>query len=135
MHKIYNIIVGQTNNQLQEKAELESTFQAVNIDRDPTVYLLILKKLWLSNQSIQHPIQFLCLETRQMHNTMNKFNKNTTNYLFRFYNYHKVNDAWNGSLISRGVQEHGMKIIYPLHVTSFNTLPDNHNKEAETAGE
>ena len=29
MYKIYNRIVGQTNKQLQEKAALESTFQAV----------------------------------------------------------------------------------------------------------
>ena len=35
MHKIYNIIVGKTNEQLQEKAALDATFQAVNTDRDP----------------------------------------------------------------------------------------------------
>ena len=28
-----------------------------------------------------------------------------------------------------------MKIIYPLHVTGFDTLPDDENNEAETAGE
>ena len=33
MHKIYNIIVGQTNEQLQEKAALYAIFQEVNIDR------------------------------------------------------------------------------------------------------
>ena len=29
MHKVYNLIVGQTNEQLQEKAVSDATFQAV----------------------------------------------------------------------------------------------------------
>ena len=33
MHKIYNIIVDQTNEPIQEKAEPDATFQEVNIDR------------------------------------------------------------------------------------------------------
>ena len=35
MHKIYNLIVGQTNKQLQYKAASDATFQAVKTDRDP----------------------------------------------------------------------------------------------------
>ena len=45
MHKIYNLIVGQTNEQLQEKAASDATFQAVKTDRDPICYLMILKKI------------------------------------------------------------------------------------------
>ena len=50
MHKIYNLIVGQTNEQLQEKAASDATFQAVETDRDPIDYLMILKKICFSNQ-------------------------------------------------------------------------------------
>ena len=35
MHMIYNILVGNTNNQLQEKAALEATFQVFKTGRDP----------------------------------------------------------------------------------------------------
>ena len=35
MHTIYNIILGQTNEQLQEKAASDSTFQAVKTERYP----------------------------------------------------------------------------------------------------
>ena len=35
MQKIYNLIVGQTNKQLQEKAASDATFQVVKTDRDP----------------------------------------------------------------------------------------------------
>ena len=45
MHKIYNLLVGQTNEQLQEKAASEDTFQAVKTDQDPIGYLMILKKI------------------------------------------------------------------------------------------
>ena len=34
MHKIYNLIVCQTNEQLQEKATSDATFQAVKTDRE-----------------------------------------------------------------------------------------------------
>ena len=34
MHKIYNLIVGQTNEQLQEKASSDATFQAVKTEQD-----------------------------------------------------------------------------------------------------
>ena len=55
MHKIYNLIAGQKNEQLQEKAALDATFQAVKTDRDPVGYLMILKRLCFSNQFGQHP--------------------------------------------------------------------------------
>ena len=45
MHKIYNIIVGKTNEQLQEKAASDATFQAVKTDRDSIGYLMILKRI------------------------------------------------------------------------------------------
>ena len=35
MHNIYNLVVSQTNEQLQEKAASDATFQAVKTDRDP----------------------------------------------------------------------------------------------------
>ena len=35
MHKIYNLIVVKTNEQLQEKAKSDATFQVVKIDRYP----------------------------------------------------------------------------------------------------
>ena len=64
MQKMYNLIVGQTNEQLQEKAASDATFQAVKTDRDPIGYLIILMKIYFSNQSEQHPIRSLCLSTR-----------------------------------------------------------------------
>ena len=57
MHKIYNLIVGQTNEQLQEKAASDATFQAVKTDQDPIGYLMIPKRICFSNQSEQHPIR------------------------------------------------------------------------------
>ena len=56
MHKIYNLIVGQTNEQLQENSALDATFRAVKTDPDPIGYLMILKKISFSNQSEKHPI-------------------------------------------------------------------------------
>ena len=58
MHKIYNLIVGQTNEQLQKKAASDATFQAVKTDRDPIGYLMILKNICFLNQSEQHPIRY-----------------------------------------------------------------------------
>ena len=46
MYNIYNLIVGQKNEQLQEKAASDTTFQAVKADQDPIGYLIILKKLY-----------------------------------------------------------------------------------------
>ena len=45
MHKIYNIIVGQTNEQIQEKAASDATFQTVNTDQYLIGYLMILKRI------------------------------------------------------------------------------------------
>ena len=45
MHKVYNIIVGQTNEQLQENAASDATLQEVKTDRYPIGYLIILKKI------------------------------------------------------------------------------------------
>ena len=47
--KIDNLIVGQMNEQLQEKAASDATFQAVKTDRYPIGYLMILKKTCFSN--------------------------------------------------------------------------------------
>ena len=78
MHNIYNIILDQTNKKLQDKAASEATLQAAKTGRDPIRYLVIPKKLWLSNQSEHHPIPFICLATRQLYNTMHHTNNNTT---------------------------------------------------------
>ena len=56
MHKIYNLIVGQTNEQLQEKAASDATFQAVKTDGHPIGYLMILKGIFFSNQYEKHMI-------------------------------------------------------------------------------
>ena len=45
MHKIYTLIVVQTNEQLQEKSASDATFQEVNTYRDPICYLMILKNI------------------------------------------------------------------------------------------
>ena len=69
-----------------------------------------------------------------MYNNMQYSNKNTTDYLVRFRNAQKVNEACDESLITKGVQEHGMKIIFPLHNTGFNSLQEDEKKEAEKEG-
>ena len=86
MHNIYNPILDQTNEQLQEKAASDATFQAVKTEQDPIGYLMILKSLCLSNQSELNPISSLCLSARHMCNTMQYANNNTTDYLVRFRN-------------------------------------------------
>ena len=45
MHKIYNLIVGQTNEKIQEKASSDANLQAFITFRDSIGYLIILKKL------------------------------------------------------------------------------------------
>ena len=60
---------------------------------------------------------------------------NTTDYLVRFRNAQKCNESCDRSLITKGVQEHGMKILFPLHNTGFDSLQEDDNKEAEKAGE
>ena len=77
MHKIYNLIVSQTKEQLQEKAASGAPFQAVKSDQDPVGYLMILKSICFSNQYEQHPIRSLCLSMRCLYNTMQYANKDT----------------------------------------------------------
>ena len=47
MHKIYNIIAGEKNKKLQEKAALDATFQEVKEGWYSIGYLIIIKKLLL----------------------------------------------------------------------------------------
>ena len=53
---------------------------------------------------------------------MHHANKNKTNYLFRFCNVQKVNEACNGSLIIREVQENGMKPVLGFAVQEASTM-------------
>ena len=69
-----------------------------------------------------------------MYKKIHHTNENRNNYLVRLHNSQRVKEACNVSLITRGFQEHGMKILYPLHVTGFDKLSDYDKKEAETAG-
>ena len=62
-------------------------------------------------------------------------NKNTTDYLVRFRNAQKVNEACDGSLITKGVKKHGMKILFPLHNSGFDSMQEDEKNEAEKAGE
>ena len=45
MHKIYNLIVGQTNEQLKKKAASDATFWVFKTGRDSIGYLMILNNL------------------------------------------------------------------------------------------
>ena len=130
IHNIYNLLVVQTNEQLQEKIASDATFQAVKTDQDTIGYLMILKRIYFSNQSEQQPTRSLCLSTRRLYNTMQYTNENTTNYLVSFRNSQKVNEACNGSLIIKGVEEHGMKILFPLQNTVFDYIQEYEKKEA-----
>ena len=56
---------------------------------------------------------------------------NTTDYLVRFRNAQKFNEACDGILITKVVQEHGMKICFPLHNNGFDSLQEDEKKEAE----
>ena len=56
MHNLYNLIVVQTHEQLQKKLTPDATVHVVNSERDPIGYLIILKRLCLSNKSKQQPI-------------------------------------------------------------------------------
>ena len=86
MHTIYNLIKGQTNEQLQQRAALDDTFQAVKTDQHPIGYLMIMKRLCFSNQPKPHPIRSLCLSTVNLYKTMGYSNNNITTYYFRFMN-------------------------------------------------
>ena len=72
---------------------------------------------------------------RSLYNTTKYANKNTTDYLIRFGNAHKVNESCTGSLITKVLQGHGMKIIFPLNNTVFDSLQEDERKEAEKSGE
>ena len=56
MHNLYNLIVVQTNEQLQKKLTPDATVHAVKPERDPIGYLIILKRLCFSNKFEQQPI-------------------------------------------------------------------------------
>ena len=81
MHNIYNLILGQKNEQLPDKVASDATFQAVKTGRDPIGYLLVLKKICLSKQLEQQPIRYLCLATRTPYKNMQYANDNMTKYL------------------------------------------------------
>ena len=66
---------------------------------------------------------------------MQHANKDTTNYLVIFRNYQKVNEVFYKILITRGIQEHGIKILFLLHTTGFDLLKDYEKKKGETVGE
>ena len=62
-------------------------------------------------------------------------NENTTDYLVMFRNAQKVNESCNRSLINKGIQEHGMKILFPLNNNGFDPIQEDKKKEAEKTGE
>ena len=62
-------------------------------------------------------------------------NKNTTNYLVRFRNAQKFNEACNRSLITKGIQEYGMKILFLFQNTGSDSPKEDKKKEAEKSGE
>ena len=70
-----------------------------------------------------------------MYNTMQYANKNTTDYLVRFRNSQKFNEDFNGSLIKKGVQDHGIKILLPFYNTVFDCLQKDEKNESEKAGD
>ena len=107
---------------------MESNFQAVKSGQDHIEYLMIINKLFFPNQSNHHPIRSIFLVTSQLYSAMEHANENTTDCHFRFRNSQKVNEACNGSLITKGLQEHGMKNLYPLHVTGFDALRGDDKK-------
>ena len=65
-----------------------------------------------------------------MHNIMQYANENATYYLVIFRDADKGNEACDGSLITKGVQEHGMKILFPLQNTVFDYIQEYEKKEA-----
>ena len=77
----------------------------------------------------------MCLDTSCLYNTVQYANENTIEYLVRFRNAQNYTEACNRSLITRGVQDPRMKIIFPLKNTGFDFIQENEKKEAETAGE
>ena len=72
---------------------------------------------------------------RHIYDTIKYSKNNTTDYFFKSHNSQKVNEAYNGSLITRGVHDHGMNILFLLHTSGFDLLQENEKKEAEIARE
>ena len=70
-----------------------------------------------------------------MYNTIQYDNENTNDYLVRSRNAQKFNATCNVILITKGVQEHGMKMLFPSQNTGFDSLQEDKKKEAENAGE
>ena len=114
--------MGQTNELLQEKAASDATIQEVKTDQEPIGYLMILKRIYFSNNYYKHPIHSLFLATRPLYNTIQYAKENTTDYLVKLRNAQKSNEACNGILITKGVQDHGMRTIFPLQNTRFYYL-------------
>ena len=122
------------NKQLQEKAASDTTLQEIKNDRYPIGYLMIQKRICFSNNSEQHPIRLFFLSTRHLYNIRQYTNKNTTEYFIRFRKDQKVNEAYNGILITKEIQEHGMKILFLLQNTEFDSLKEDDKKELEKSG-
>ena len=57
MHNIYNLIVGQTNEQLQEKEASDATLHEIKTGKYPIGYPMILRKIYFSNKYEKHPIR------------------------------------------------------------------------------
>ena len=57
---------------------------------------------------------------RRLYNTIKYANDNTTDYLVRLRKSENFNEACNGSLTKKGVQDHGIKVIFPLHTSIFD---------------
>ena len=55
--------------------------------------------------------------------------------MVRFRNANKFNESCNGSLITKGAEEHGIKILFPLQNTGFDYLQEDEKKEVEKSGE
>ena len=84
MHKIYNLIMSQTNEQLHEKLASYATFKAFKTGWYRIGYLIILNNLYFLNQHEQHPIRSLLLVTRQLYNIVKHANNIIIYYLIRF---------------------------------------------------
>ena len=125
MHKIYNLILVQINQQLQENAASNAKLQAVKTGRESIGHLMILNKVSVSNKSKQHFICSLCLAMRKLYNTMKHARDNTTNYLVRLRNTQKANRVCNGILITRASKSMVCKLSFhyiPLNLTDYSTM-------------
>ena len=55
--------------------------------------------------------------------------------MVRFRNAQKVNESCDVSLITKGVQENGMNIIFPLHNKGFGSIQEDEKNKTEKSGE